>query len=544
MPILVRELARAAIDCELLEESALASIIGWKQLGVTAFVGHACQRGRFPPAALYHAVAEGRGLPFVDAELAPTPTEQARKIPDVLLRRGLVLPVVHRGQVRIACADPDDRQSIATTRRVLGGQAELALAEPESLRRGTDRLRQALGRLETTGDTRASGDATRLLDRIMQEAWLRRASDVHLEPLEDGLRVRLRIDGTLRPILRALPAEDAAGLLTRAKVLAGLDIAEQRAPQDGGFTYDLQMEGGTSIDVRTASIPTRLGERVTLRLLGAATGDYTLEDLGFDAEQLEKFRAAIHRPHGLILLCGPTGSGKSTTLYAALQEINRPEANIVSVEDPIEYTIDGVSQVQVTSSDKVTFAAALRSLLRHDPDVVVIGEIRDAVTADIALKAAMTGHLVLSTLHTNSAPGAITRLVDLGCEPYRIAASLVTVIGQRLARRVCSRCSTLRPATPNEMARLHLDGPAPHVAAPRGCARCLGRGLRGRVGLFEHLYVDSHLARLIAQGATEQELRASAGSNWRTLRDDGLEKLITGVTTVDELARTTILGGA
>jgi len=256
-------------------------------------------------------------------------------------------------------------------------------------------------------------------------------------------------------------------------------------------------------------------------------------------DDLVRFRAGIQRPHGLLLLCGPTGCGKSTTLYASLSELNRPDVNVMTVEDPIEYKIPGVSQVQVGAGGKVTFARVIRSLLRHDPDIMMVGEIRDRETADIAMKAAMTGHLVLSTLHTNSAAGALTRLFDLGCEPFRVAGTLIGGVAQRLVRRLCPRCWTKRPATAEELLFLGVDEPT-EVPAAGGCARCLGTGFAGRVGLFEMLWVGSDLARRVAEGAPEHVLRQTAAGDVRSLRDDGINKVFRHVTTLEEVMQATL----
>jgi type IV pilus assembly protein PilB len=528
MAISVRELADAALAARLVGRERLAAIRGWEGYPCERFVEALTTAERIPPSAIYRAVAEARGLAFVDCETAEPALEQARRLPDVLLRRGLVLPLCNDV---IATADPDERQTLATVRRLLGPAGRVALGEPAAVRSAALRARAALGRGVEVADASAENSVT-LFDSILKEAYLRRASDVHFEPDGEGMGVRVRIDGVLRTLVRRLRSDEGLGLVSRLKVLAGLDIAEQRAPQDGGFTYTLPVAGTDAIDIRAATISTHEGERATLRLLGTAARDLTLERLGMDKIDLGRFREAIRRPHGLLVLCGPTGCGKSTTLYGALREIQRPEVNVMTVEDPIEYRIPGASQVQVGAAGKVTFARAIRSLLRHDPDILMIGEIRDAETADIALKAAMTGHLVLSTLHTNSAAGALTRLLDLGCEPYRVGGSLIGAVAQRLVRRLCPRCRTTRAPTSEEAAFLGSEADVP---APKGCARCLGTGYSGRVGLFEVLAVGREQARAIAAG--EREL----GSGYRTLREDGIAKVREHITTAEELMRATMV---
>jgi type IV pilus assembly protein PilB len=540
MAITVRELADAALHAQLLERDALLALQGWERLPLHDFVEAVTGRGRFPPAALYRAVAERRGLEYVDCEAADPALEEVRRLPPVLLRRGLVLPVRNGSLegVTVAAADPDDRQTLATVRRALGREVAVAVAEPLALHGAASRALAAAGHAPAEDGAFAHEDAVALLDAILKEAYLRRASDVHLEPTEGGMSVRIRMDGSLHPLVRGLRPAEGVGLINRVKVLAGLDIAEQRAPQDGGFTYTLPVPGSDPIDIRAATISTRLGERATLRLLGTAARDLTLTTLGMEDDDLARFRAGIRRPFGLLLLCGPTGCGKSTTLYAALREVSRPDLNVMTVEDPIEYKIRGVSQVQVGAAGKITFAGTIRSLLRHDPDVMMVGEIRDGETADVALKAALTGHLVLSTLHTNSAPAALTRLFDLGCEPFLVAGTLVGAISQRLVRRLCPRCRATRQATPAEARFLGSEEDL-EVPVATGCARCLGTGFTGRVGLFEMMWVGEEAARRIAARAPEHDLRGAI--DLRTLREDGIGKVLRHVTTVEEVMDATLV---
>lgn len=493
-------------------------------------------RGRIPAEAVFRAVAERRGLPFADPNRDPPAMGLVRRLPASLLQRGRVLPLLGEGgTVVLACADPDDRAALEAVRCIHGGPVQVALADPAALACALDRVLEVLG---TVAPPAAAGpDPVGILDRIVKEAWLRHASDIHLEPDREGLRVRVRVDGILRDVLH-LPTGQRAPLVSRVKVLAGLDIAEQRAPQDGGFTYEMPFAEQASVDVRVATMPTVRGERATLRLLGTETRELTLESLGMDPEELEQFRGRIRRPYGIVLLSGPTGSGKTTTLYAALQEINRPEINVLTVEDPVELQLPGINQVHVGGTDKLTFAGALRALLRHDPDVLMLGEVRDLETADAAVKAAMTGHMVFSTLHTNSACDAVGRLLDIGCEAYRIAATLEAVVAQRLVRRLCPRCRTTRPATSQEARFLWCE--SPQVGAPGGCAACVGTGYRGRIGLFERLWIDPVLAGLIASGATGAQLAEGAGHRLRTLRGDARRKVLDLVVTVEEAMAATV----
>ena len=337
-------------------------------------------------------------------------------------------------KVIVACADPSDRAGLEAIERYVGMPVVARRAEPEALRRLLQRVypdptAPGIRPGASSRAPEADDDAIGLTDEILRFAFLRQASDIHIEPRRDVVRVRLRVDGQLEE-LRRLPASRQAGLVSRLKVLCGMDIAEKRAPQDGAFTWSSGTgKTSPSIDIRAATVPVKYGERMTLRLLNLHTGSLTLEKLGMSPADLDTFAHAIAAPHGMVLMNGPTGSGKTTTLYAAIREMDRDSLNIVTVEEPIEYEMEDISQVAVDSAEKVTFAKALRSVLRHDPDVVMVGEIRDLETADVAIKAGLTGHLVFSTLHTNSAPGAVTRLIDMGVPAYLVAATL------RLSRR-------------------------------------------------------------------------------------------------------------
>jgi len=574
MAISADELVRAAVAIDLIDAPTAQSLRQTARRQGASLLDLVTTRGRFPAAAMYQAIAEVRGLPYVNADTAEPATELIERLPSPLLRRCGVLPVhdprgahdrtngadasqkPHPGEgdddgdagqtdsphhdVIVLTADPDEHQGVEAVRRLVNRPVPIALADPEALRLAIDR---AVGG-QASGSAAASvvhaGQPVALLDRILKDAYLRRASDVHFEPQAEYLRIRMRVDGRLSEYLTGLSLDDGHGVISRVKVLSRLDIAEQRAPQDGGFTYAPPGEGHRPIDIRVATAPTRFGERATLRLLGTETEGLTLESLGMPQADFLRFGQAIRRPHGLVLLTGPTGSGKTTTLYAALRELDRDRLNIMTVEDPIEYLIPGISQMHVGGGDKLTFAGAMRSFLRHDPDVMMVGEIRDRETADVALKAAMTGHLVFSTLHTNNACGAVTRLIDIGCEPYLVASTLLVSIAQRLVRQVCPRCQRARPASTEEMRAMNwTQDTEPQVCDPVGCASCLGTGYRGRTGLFESYWVDEPIRRLIAGGADEQQLSEAAAQR-TTLRSDGWMKVRAGQTTVDEVLAATV----
>jgi general secretion pathway protein E len=375
----------------------------------------------------------------------------------------------------------------------------------------------------------------KIVNLLLLEALEARASDVHLETYQGGLRVRYRVDGVLQDAV-APPPRLAAAVVSRLKIMAELDIAERRVPQDGRIRLRMQ---DRQVDVRVATLPTLHGESVVLRLLDKESGRIGLEGLGMDPETLVRFDAVIAKPHGIVLSTGPTGSGKTTTLYAAVDRIRTGREKILTVEDPVEYELPGVPQVPVNEKVGLTFANALRALLRQDPDVMLVGEIRDHETADIATHASLTGHLVLSTLHTNDAVTALTRLVDLGIEPYLVASTVEAVLAQRLVRRICDDCR--RPAPPDEEHRALLEAAGLGGGEPyegEGCDECRGTGYRGRTGIFELLTMDSGLREAVLQDASASRLQSLArGSGMRTLRADGLRLVAKGVTTVEEILR-------
>jgi len=471
----------------------------------------------------------------------------ALKVPAPLALRRQVLPFASLdGHVYVACLNADDTTALEAVQRAVRMPVHPQPAEPESLRRALNRIFGSTKGVATAARTRPrdSGSATErdeegavaLSDELLQAAIVRQASDIHLDPDEKNLQVRFRVDGVLEQF-RLLPISMHNGLISRFKVLGGMDIAEKRAPQDGRFSHRF---GPTdqAIDVRVATLPTKHGERMTLRLLALQTESLTLERLGMSDRDLACFTAAIGKPHGMILLTGPTGSGKTTTLYAAIRRLIGARAlNIITIEDPIEYNIRGVAQVEVDTADKVSFTKALRSMLRHDPDVVMIGEIRDRETADVAIKAALTGHLVFSTLHTNSAPSAITRLIDMQVQRYLVAATLRLAVAQRLVRKLCPRCRSPRVLSEAEAAALgHKSATGQTVYEPAGCMYCANRGFVGRLGLFEMVPMDESLARRVAEGAEEGNIVEEMQTRHvPRLVDDALEKLLAGETSVREV---------
>ena len=379
----------------------------------------------------------------------------------------------------------------------------------------------------------------RLINAILTEAVKEGASDIHIEPFESRLVVRFRVDGVLREILE--PQRVMAPLLvSRIKVMARLDIAEKRLPQDGRISLRI---AGRPVDVRVSTLPSGHGERVVMRLLDKQAGRLSLEHLGMDPDTQALADRLIHRPHGILLVTGPTGSGKTTTLYAMLTRLNDRRRNILTVEDPVEYHLDGIGQTQVNARIDMSFARGLRAILRQDPDVVMVGEIRDLETAEIAVQASLTGHLVLSTLHTNTAVGAVTRLRDMGVEPFLLSSSLIGVLAQRLVRRLCPECKTPYMATPADCARLGVpDDDPPTLYAARGCPHCNQLGYRGRTGIYELIEIDDILRGMIHDGAGEQAMEQAARRHTPSIARDGFQRVLAGDTSLEEVLRVTSEG--
>jgi len=378
----------------------------------------------------------------------------------------------------------------------------------------------------------------RLVDVVLQEAVTRRASDVHIEAFEQDVLIRYRIDGRCYEVAQP-PKSLALAIASRIKVLANLDVSESRLPQDGRI---LLAANDRQIDLRVSTLPTMHGESIVMRVLDKGALNKTLVDLGMDAPMEETIERLIKRPHGLLLVTGPTGAGKTTTLYACLSKLNTPEAKLITTEDPVEYDISGLVQVAINPKIELSFGKCLRAILRHDPDIIMVGEIRDQETAQIAIQAALTGHLVLSTLHTNDAPGAVTRLLDMGLEPFLVTSTVTGVLAQRLLRKLCPACRAPYEASPQDLAALHLSAGAlqqPLMKAV-GCEACQGIGFKGRVGVFELLAMTEPLRPLVIARSSIEELRRQARADgMRSLREDGIAKAVSGVTTVEEMIRET-----
>ena len=542
-----------------------------------ALVRGAAGMGSFAHALVENNVASSEGLaktlaaryqmPLVDLALTGVADEASREIALHVLERLVAMPyALDNGTLRIAIADPGNIQGIDELRLATRYPLDLGVASREDILaeiRRLARASEAFGARTAVEDELAAteeeeetddldvddgiSDAplVRLVNSVIFQAAEDGASDVHFEPQEDALLVRFRVDGVLQEVQR-IPKRMMPGVLTRLKVLAKLDIAERRKPQDGRISLNAAAAGRV-MDVRVATLPTVEGESIVMRLLDKSKKAPTLEELGMSDEMRQQLEQLVRKPTGALLVTGPTGSGKSTTLYAALTEINRPEINIITVEDPVEYRLQGVNQVQINTKAGLTFATALRSILRSDPDVVMVGEIRDGETAKIAIEAALTGHLVLSTLHTNDAPQALTRLGEMGVEPFLVGAAVSAVLAQRLARKLCTHCCEMYTPNTDELLRARVS---PDVAAAsdgmvfyrkKGCPRCNQTGYKGRIGIYQLLAMTEQLESLAVTNATREEIeRAALGEGMRTLWDDGLAKVAAGLTAIEELARVSV----
>lgn len=493
-----------------------------------------CYQLRIPLSRFVHAYAALHGLPFIRPSQIEIDENRFNRLSPSLCRQMRILPIIKDGDnslIHIVTDSPDNAALTNQLGRILKAEFQVCVTD-------TPTMDYCLHLHSTNVNKALSFDAVNEVSVLMNEAYLNRASDIHIEPLEAYYLVRLRIDGRLQQYGRRYQPEEGLSLISRIKVMSNLDIAENRMPQDGGTSHRTPMGG--EFDLRIATAPTKFGERVTIRLLGTDNQLYTLQQLGMSANALKQFSQTIQQPHGIILITGPTGSGKSTTLYAALSELQNEETNILTAEDPVEMVIDGISQVQMNA--KVNFASALRSFLRHDPDVIMVGEIRDAETGEVALKAATTGHLVLSTLHTNSAIASITRLKDIGLEPFLIGSSLLGVIAQRLARRLCQQCKTPQSASAEQLDSLNLEADADiTIWQATGCPVCGGNGYQGRIALFETFWVDDEIETLITEGADELTLKKQA-RHFTSLAADGRDKVLQGLTTYEEMRRLGLLG--
>ena len=507
-------------------------------------------------AQLLDALSKQLGCDLVDLNAEPPEPEALIIIPSEFALRHQLLPLRQFDHtLKVAMADPLDIQSIDDLRLLTGFRIEPVLAGPNDIRRAVEQFYMSRMLEDAQGKEQAAAEdegldiadlqkmareelVIQMVNLIINQAIQDRASDVHIEPFEKELRVRYRIDGVLHEV-NSPPKRLHAAIISRVKILSDMDIAERRLPQDGRMRI---RTGNRQIDLRVSTVPTLYGESAVMRILDKQTAMLGLQELGMQGLQFDRFRRLIQEPHGIILVTGPTGSGKTTTLYSALNEIYSNEKKIITVEDPVEYQLNGVNQIQVHPQIGLTFASGLRHIVRQDPDIIMVGEIRDAETVEIAVHAALTGHLVFSTLHTNDAPGAVSRLLDMGAEPYLIASSLIGVIAQRLVRLNCPRCKRPVEEKTLELEEVGITPSMLHEGQPmsgQGCPECRGVGFRGRSGIYEMMTIDDTLRHMIVRREPSTSLKQYAVGNqgMTTLLQDGRRRILHGDTTVKEVLR-------
>ena len=495
-------------------------------------------------ALVYRKAAKAYGLPFVDPKKAKA--EDIGKIPADQIEQNAALPVLTKAGVLYVAIDDPIKTFVADNLAFIAGcEVRCALAPPAALK---EAIRTVLGRqskaelAKTDVETSEDAPIIRLVRKMIEEALESRASDIHIEPFENRLRVRYRIDGILREKM-SLEVGLCGPLNSRVKILAHLDIAEKRKPQDGRIAF--QAADGRSIDIRTSVLPASHGETIVMRLLDKERNLLSLTDLGLLGADQDRFQKIIKRPNGIFLVTGPTGSGKTTTLYAALQQLNRPDIKIITAEDPVEFNLSGINQCQVRSRIGLSFARILRAMLRQAPNVILVGEIRDQETAEIAVQAALTGHLVFATLHTNDSTSAITRLVDIGVKPFLVSSAVQAILAQRLVRTLCQECRKPYQASESELRSIgvtQIPDSGITLYQATGCTSCDGTGYRGRLGIFELLSLDATLREMAFRQESTEAIRSYAkmSGGLTSLNEDGRKKVLDGVTSAEELLRVTV----
>ena len=555
----MKQLGEHLLEEGLVTEAQLMAALDEQVTRGTSLSRVLVELGILTESQLVSALAGQVGMQFVDLDTYPVDRTAVSRLPGTVCRRYTVLPIAFdSGAIVLAMADPGNVLAVDDVRSMTGMQVHPVVATHEDLTRAIDRFVRADGEMddltnafEEEQDNLAAFDLSKIgesveddapivryVNLIVSQAITDRASDIHIEPGEHELRVRYRIDGVLHEMQRS-PKNITGGVISRVKILSDIDIAERRKPQDGRMSIT---HNGRKIDLRVATLPTVWGEKIVMRILDNSTASLDLRDLSFGDENYATYAEAFNKPYGMILVTGPTGSGKSTTLYATLNAVSKPEINVITVEDPVEYRLPGINQVQVNPKAGLTFAGALRSILRSDPDVVLLGEIRDHETAQIAIEAALTGHLVLSTLHTNDAPSAVTRLVEMGIEPFLVGSAIDCIVAQRLARRLCGKCKERYEPSDDELIASRfpwLPGEEkPVLHRPVGCVTCSKTGYKGRLALHEVMRVTEEIERHAVTGSSSAEiLKTAISQGMITLRNDGWTKVIQGQTSVEEIVR-------
>ena len=563
-----RRLGQILVDLGYLTEDQLWDILEAQKQSPGEIIGQvAIRMGFVNEGQVTEALAEQWGMPVVNLSETTIPVKALELVPQTMADVYKIVPISLKDNVlTVAMADPQNLGALDDLRSMLGVEVRGAVSNARDVEAAI--ARQYAGREESIEDIISAleenapagggknsrvhdlspdGDEApirKLLNMILLLAIKDQASDIHFEPFEDEFRVRIKADGMLYELVPP-PRHLANAIVSRIKIMSELDIAERRLPQDGRIELNV---GGHQVDLRVSVLPTLFGEAVVMRVLDRTVVQLDLNKIGMDANTLSRFRGVIKRPNGIVLVTGPTGSGKTTTLYSALNELNDIETKIITTEDPIEYDIDGLIQVPVNPDIQVTFATVLRAILRHDPDTILVGEIRDFETAEVAIQSALTGHLVFSTLHTNDAPSAITRLRDMGIEPFLITATVESVLAQRLVRKICTECRT--QFEPSDELLMELQLPIAQARQykfyyGRGCQRCNNSGYKGRCGIYELLDVTDDIRDLISSNANVDDIRNFArGQGMTTLREAGLKLIFDGVTTIDEVVRETFMEDA
>ena len=562
-----RRLGQILVDLGYLTEDQLWDVLESQKQSQGEIIGQvAIRMGFVNEGQVTEALAEQWGMPVVNLAETTIPAKALELVPQTMADVYKIVPISLKDNVlTVAMADPQNLGALDDLRSMLGVEVRGAVSNAKDIDAAIARqyagreesIEDIINKLEedaptSSGNSRAhdlspDGDEApirKLLNMILLLAIKDQASDIHFEPFEDEFRVRIKADGMLYELVPP-PRHLANAIVSRIKIMSELDIAERRLPQDGRIELNV---GGHQVDLRVSVLPTLFGESVVMRVLDRTVVQLDLNKIGMDANTLTRFRQTIKRPNGIVLVTGPTGSGKTTTLYSALNELNDIETKIITTEDPIEYDIDGLIQVPVNPDIQVTFATILRAILRHDPDTILVGEIRDFETAEVAIQSALTGHLVFSTLHTNDAPSAITRLRDMGIEPFLITATVESVLAQRLVRKICSECRT--QFEPSDELLMELQLPIAQARQykfyyGRGCQRCNNSGYKGRCGIYELLDVTDDIRDLVSSNANVDDIRNYArGQGMTTLREAGLKLIFDGVTTIDEVVRETVMEDA
>ncbi len=523
-------------------------------------------KGYVSESTLYKFLSKQYGIGLVDLYSMDIPKEVINKIPAQLALKHNIIPVsIKDGKIKVATSDPSNIFALDDVRFATGLKVIPVLATEDAIKdaiskyygSSSDKLDSILKDISTTTDVSLVNDTEQetdisdlksqsskepivnLANLIISNAVEDKASDIHIEPYENNLRVRYRLDGELQTVMN-LNKSVAPALVSRLKIISKLDISEKRLAQDGNIRLNIDNK---SIDFRVSTLPTIFGEKVVLRILDKSNVMVNLEELGFEQYDLERYMHALQSPYGMILVSGPTGSGKTTTLYASLNKINKEDVNIMTVEDPVEYNLNGINQVMVKEDIGLTFANVLRAFLRQDPDIIMVGEIRDSETAEIAIRSALTGHLVLSTIHTNDAPSTIMRLEDMGIEKYLIVSSVILILAQRLVRKICPYCKEKVDIPPNALEELGFsseDAKNVTIYKGRGCSRCNNTGYKGRVAIYEIIPISDQIRNMILKGASLSEIREQAiKEGTSTLRNSGLKKIKEGITTIEEVMNAT-----